>query len=384
LSTPILQFGTGRFLQAHADLFVSQALAQGQALGGITVVQSTDSPQSSARAAALAHGYRVELRGMQHGRRIEETVPVNAVQAVWHARRDWTQLRDAMATSVQVIISNTADTGYALDDADTAALLASPATAPRSYPAKLVALLHHRWQQQPEAALTLYPCELVSRNGDTLRDLVSTLAQGWGATPAFLRYVRGHCVWVNSLVDRIVSSPLEPAGAVAEPYALWAIEHQPRMVLPCSHPAMVVTDALAPFEQRKLWLLNLGHTILAERWQLLGGAADMTVVRAMHTPALRIPLEAVWADEVLPVFDAEGTGPEAHAYLVELRDRLLNPFLEHRLADIAKDHAQKKLRRLAPVVERAVALQLPIAQTQLRNALAGDVLAPSPSGSGLG
>jgi tagaturonate reductase len=174
VSTPILQFGTGRFLQAHADLFVSQALAQGQALGGITVVQSTDSPQSSARAAALAHGYRVELRGMQQGRRIEETVQVNAVRAVWHARRDWTQLRDAMANSVQVVISNTADTGYALDDSDTAALLHSPTTAPRSYPAKLVALLHHRWQRQPEAPLTLYPCELVSRNGDTLRMCGST------------------------------------------------------------------------------------------------------------------------------------------------------------------------------------------------------------------
>lgn len=245
MSTPILQFGTGRFLQAHADLFVSQALAQGQALGGITVVQSTDSPQSTARAAALAHGYRVELRGMQHGRRIEETVQVNAVQAVWHARRDWTQLCDAMATTVQVIISNTADSGYALDDSDTAALLGGT-TTPRSYPAKLVALLHRRWQQQPEAPLTLYPCELVSRNGDTLRNLVSTLAQNWGATPSFLRYVQEHCVWVNSLVDRIVSSPLEPAGAQAEPYALWAIERQPRMVLPCSHPAMVVTDALAP------------------------------------------------------------------------------------------------------------------------------------------
>ena len=370
MSTPILQFGTGRFLQAHADLFVSQALARGQALGGITVVQSTDSPQSSARAAALAHGYRVELRGMQQGRRIEETVQVNAVQAVWHARRDWEQLRDAMASTVQVIISNTADMGYALDDSDTAVLLHSPTTAPRSYPAKLVALLHHRWQRLPEAPLTLYPCELVSRNGDTLRKLVATLAQGWGLTPDFLRYVREHCVWVNSLVDRIVSSPLEPAGAVAEPYALWAIERQPRMVLPCSHPAMVVTDALAPFEQRKLWLLNLGHTILAERWQLMGDAADMTVAQAMHTPALRTLLEAVWADEVLPVFDAEGSGAEARAYLVELRDRLLNPFLEHRLADIAKDHAQKKLRRLAPVVERAVALRLPIAQTQLRNALA--------------
>ncbi|WP_281032621.1 hypothetical protein [Phyllobacterium salinisoli] len=32
--TPILQFGTSRFLQAHADLFVSDALARGEAPGG--------------------------------------------------------------------------------------------------------------------------------------------------------------------------------------------------------------------------------------------------------------------------------------------------------------------------------------------------------------
>lgn len=369
MNTPILQFGTGRFLQAHVDLFVSQALDQGQALGGIAVVQSTGSPQSTARAAALARGYRVEVRGMQAGQRVKEDIAVNAVQVVWHADRDWALLRNAIAGPVQVIVSNTADTGYALDTADTAALLHAPGTTPRSYPAKLLVLLRHRWQQQPAAPLTLYPCELVSRNGDALRTIVSTLAQDWGAEPAFIHYLQTHCVWVNSLVDRIVSSPLEPAGAVAEPYALWAIERQDRMVLPCTHPAVVVTDHLPAFEQRKLWLLNLGHTFLAERWQLLAGPADMTVVQAMHTPALRTPLEAVWADEVLPVLDTEGTGTAARVYLEELRDRLLNPFLEHRLADIAKNHDEKKQRRMAPVVQRAAELRLPLAQTQLRRAL---------------
>ena len=39
--TPILQFGTSRFLQAHADLFISEALARGEALGPVTVVQSS-------------------------------------------------------------------------------------------------------------------------------------------------------------------------------------------------------------------------------------------------------------------------------------------------------------------------------------------------------
>ena len=366
---PILQFGTGRFLQAHVDLFVSEALHREEALGRITVVQSTASAQSSARAAVLAQGYRVEVRGMQDGQQIERVVEVDSVQTVWHADRDWSQLLDAMASSVQVIVSNTADTGYVLDEADTAECLRDASTTPRSFPAKLVALLYHRWQHLPAKPLTLFPCELVSRNGDTLRDIVSTLARQWQAEQAFVRYVEAHCIWVNSLVDRIVSSALEPAGAVTEPYALWAIEVQSGMVVPCRHPAMVLTHDLSQFEQRKLWLLNLAHTFLADLWLAHSRRADETVVQAMHNPAMRAPLESVWVEEVLPVFEAEGSGPPARSYLVELRDRLLNPFLEHRLADIAKNHQEKLLRRIAPVVARADQLGLNLPQPLLRQAL---------------
>jgi tagaturonate reductase len=53
------------------------------------------------------------------------------------------------------------------------------------------------------------------------------------------------------------------------------------------------------------------------------------------------------------VFDALGQGDDARSYLVELRDRLLNPFLAHRLADIAQNHAQKTARRLRPVIDLA-------------------------------
>ncbi|WP_342620501.1 mannitol dehydrogenase family protein [Rhodoferax sp. GW822-FHT02A01] len=366
---PILQFGTGRFLQAHVDLFVAEALRQGQALGHVTVVQSTASPQSSARAAALSLGYRVEVRGMQGGRPVETTVEVDSVQTVWHADRDWSQLLEAMATSVQVIVSNTADAGYVLNDADNAELLQARNVTPRSFPAKLLALLYHRWRTLPAAPLTILPCELVSRNGDTLRNIVVSVARQWGTEPTFVHYLQAQCVWVNSLVDRIVSSPLEPAGAVTEPYALWAIELQPGLVLPCQHPAMVLTDDLPQFEQRKLWLLNLAHTFLADRWLSLSRPADETVLQAMHDPLMRDPLESVWADEVLPVFDAEGGGLQARSYLVELRDRLLNPFLEHRLADIAKNHEEKLQRRILPVVERAVHLGLGISQPLLRQSL---------------
>ena len=52
--------------------------------------------------------------------------------------------------------------------------------------------------------MTLCPCELVGRNGDTLREIVVAVASGWGAPAGFIAYLREHCVWVNSLVDRIV------------------------------------------------------------------------------------------------------------------------------------------------------------------------------------
>lgn len=374
--TPILQFGTGRFLQAHVDLFVSQALPRGEALGGIAVVQSTESAHSSIRLAALAGaaGFPVRLRGLRLGEPVDELVTVDSVRRAWHAGRDWPQLLEAMATQVQVLVSNTADRGYALDPADDASLLAAAGEVPRSFPARLVVLLHHRWRHDPQAPITLLPCELVERNGDVLREIVAGLATDWAAPAGFVDYLRGHCIWANSLVDRIVSEPLHPIGAIAEPYALWAVERQPGLVPPCRHPALVLTDDLGRFARRKLWLLNLAHSFLAECWQQCGRAADETVLQAMHDGALREQLEAVWQDEVLPVFDALGEGAEARDYLVELRERLLNPYLAHRLSDIAQNHAQKKQRRFGPVIEAAEAAGLRIAQGRLRRALgpAGD------------
>jgi tagaturonate reductase len=74
---------------------------------------------------------------------------------------------------------------------------------------------------------------------------------------------------------------------------------------------------------------------------------------------------------VLPVFDALGEGADARAYLAELRDRLLNPFLAHRLADIAQNHEQKKLRRIEPLIALAARHTPALAQPRLRAVLAG-------------
>jgi tagaturonate reductase len=370
MNSPILQFGTSRFLQAHVDLFVSEAMEQGNALGGIAVVQTTANPSSSERVEALARAlpYPVRVRGLQDGMPIDELRWCHSVQAAWQAQRDWPRVRDA-AVAAQVMVSNTGERGYLLDAQDDASLLNEDSQVPVSFPAKLLVLLHLRWQLSPQAPLSLLPCELVARNGETLRNVVIELARDWMVPMSFIDWLHDHCVWANSLVDRIVSEALHPIGAVAEVYALWAIERQPRLVLPCLHPALVLTDDLASFEQLKLYLLNLGHTFLAEMWRHAHRAPDETVVQAMNDLGMSGELEVVWTEEVLPVFDALGRGPAARQYLGTVRDRLRNPFLAHRIADIAQNHSQKKQRRMAPVVALAEKLGLSLAQPRLRAAL---------------
>lgn len=352
MTQPILQFGTGRFLQAHVDLMVSEALERGQALGGITVVQSTTNPQSSTRLAAMARpgGFDVHLRGLERGKVVDRQVRVESVRGTLHAH-DWRELIARFAQA-EVVVSNTADAGFQVDPSDDAGLLAEPHRIPRSYPARLGVLLYHRWHSNPGPRLTLLPTELVSRNGDVLRALVAELALKWGAPTPFQEYLRDNCVWANSLVDRIVSTPLHPVGAVAEPYALWAIERTPGLKAPCVHQDIVLTEDLTTYERLKLFVLNLGHTWLAEQWQQ-GTTPTRTVLEAMHEPALREGLEEVWSEEVIPVFEALGLGPQARDYVGVVRGRLCNPFLEHSLADIANNHEQKKSRRIVPLLELA-------------------------------
>ncbi|KJF68032.1 mannitol dehydrogenase family protein [Rhizobium nepotum] len=369
--TPILQFGTSRFLLAHADLFISQALDKGEALGRIAIVQTTGNAKSLKRVAALNGGapYPVCIRGIRDGQEVDEEIPGKAVALALTAAADWAEVR-RIACVAEVILSNTGDRGYELDSSDGPDLAADFSLVPKSFPAKLCMLLLERFQTNPEAPLSIFPCELVPRNGDRLKEVIRQLADGWQLPAGFGFYLNEKCRFANSLVDRIVSEPIDPVGAVAEPYALWAIERQEGLVLPCTHPAIVLTDDLDHYEKLKLFLLNLGHSYLAERWLQDARAKDETVRQAMADGALVADMETLWRDEVLPVFAAEGMGSEAQVYIHAVRERFMNPFLAHRLADIAGNHDEKKRRRFVPVIAAAERLGLNLPQQKLRAALA--------------
>ncbi len=342
ISTPIVQFGTSRFLQAHADLFVSEALEKGDALGKITIVQTTGSAERAGRLTALAaaDGFPVIIRGLAEGAEIDRTQQIKSVARALSTAADWDEIKRIVATEAEVLISNTGDTGYAIGPDDLAPDI------PASFPGKLLILLRERYRAGGKA-LTVLPCELVARNGDTLKMVILGLQSERFADADFAGWLANQVIWGNTLVDRIVSEPLEPAGAVAEPYALWAIEAQPGLKLPCIHPSILLVDDLSPYEKLKLHILNLGHTVLADLWLKTGRPQDETVKAILKDLDVFATLMEIYETEVIPGFAAKNLGSEAASYVALTLDRFRNPFLDHRIRDIANHHAEKITRRLA-------------------------------------
>ncbi len=83
----------------------------------------------------------------------------------------------------------------------------------------------------------------------------------------------------------------------------------------------------------------------------------------LAVPEIRTWLDAIYDGEVLPVFAAAGIA-EAPDYRHTVIERFLNPFLDHRLREIAGNHLAKKERRIGGLrklaAEVAPGLKMPM------------------------
>ncbi|QTF93076.1 mannitol dehydrogenase [Halomonas sp. BM-2019] len=345
----IVQFGTSRFLLGHVAAFVGESLAAGRSRDSILVVQTSSRPEGKAKARALAEQrrYPLRVRGLRDGAAVDTQREVESIAGCLIADEQWPVLERHFVETARWVVSNSGDNGYQVGD-DT-----SLAEVPKSFPGKLTKLLHARYRAGRDG-LTLLPCELISGNGRVLKETVMALARRDHADPDFEAWLDERCLWVDTLVDRIVSAAIEPVGAVAEPYALWAIQATPGLALPCDHPDVQEVESLLPYELRKLHVLNLAHSYLVDQWRHRGLSPGISLVReAMQEPTLREALCRLLDEEVLPVLEQELPGLDLAAYRDGTLERFINPYLDHRLADIAQHHPQKIQRRLQPVSDMA-------------------------------
>lgn len=347
MSETVLQFGAGNFLRAFVDLFIAQANRNAAtAHGRIVVVQSTGPERAEALNRAGGR-YHVAIQGFHEGRVVDETEVADSISRALYAGTQWAEVLEvARSADLRWIVSNTTEAGFALDDADTA----RTDVAPKSFPAKLLAVLLARFEAGA-APVTILPCELIEDNAIRLRELVVEQAARWNVSAEAVDWITGSCIWLNNLVDRIVpgapkAHPLlgrDPLLLSAEPFAFWAIETTEPFAL--AHPAITTAADIQPYSLRKVRILNGAHTALVAHALPLG---IETVREAVEHPEVGPWLEALLFEEIVPVLAGRCDDPAGFARAT--LDRFRNPFLEHKLSSIALNHEAKVRTRLAPTL----------------------------------
>ncbi|MGY1814932.1 mannitol dehydrogenase family protein [Blastococcus sp. SYSU D00820] len=257
--------------------------------------------------------------------------------------------------------------------ADVVTLRADPQAAVATAPARILAGLAAR-RAADAGPVTLVPCDNLPDNGAVLAGVLRDLADA--VDPGLLGWLDAHVATATTMVDRITPQPTgadraavlaatgvnDAAPVVTEPFSEWVVSGD----FPGGRPAWetagaVFTDDVAPFEQRKLWLLNGGHSLLAYAGSLRG---HTTVDEAVADEAVLTLLRQWWA-LCTPHL---AVGPEeAAAYCAALVKRFANPRMRHALVQIATDGSQKLPVRLLPVLraERAAGRLPDVAVTVL-------------------
>jgi len=245
--------------------------------------------------------------------------------------------------------------------ADVDALRRDPSALVRTTPARLAAGIAAR-RRADAGPLALIPCDNVAGNGAIVSRVVCDFAEL--IDPALAAWITKSVSIVTTMVDRItprttpddMRTVLEATGledrapVVSEPFSQWVIAGE----FPAGRPrwqdaGATFTGDVAPFEQRKLWLLNGAHSLLAYAGSIRGHA---TVADAIADDTCRSWVEQWWAQASphldLPVDDVAG-------YRDALLERFSNARMRDRLDRIAADGSQKLPIRIVPVLraERA-------------------------------
>ncbi|MGD1053944.1 MAG: mannitol dehydrogenase family protein [Candidatus Dormibacteria bacterium] len=235
---------------------------------------------------------------------------------------------------------------------------ARPAPHPRTMPGRLVAGLAAR-RRAGGGPIAIVPCDNLMANGAATRAAILELCRA--VDDGLAGWISANVSFVSTVVDRITPATTvqdlatarratareDRCAVVTEPYSEWVLAGD----FPAGRPAWESAGArfvsdVGPFAERKLCLLNGGHSLLAYAGSALG---HETVADAVADPRCRAWLEEWWggAAPVLSLSDAETSG-----YCAALLGRWRNPRIGHALSLIARDGSQKLVQRVIPVVRR--------------------------------
>lgn len=355
----IVHIGLGAFHRAHQAWYTDKVDLQKQ--WGIAAFTGR-SPEASVKLNSQDNLYTIIERGAEG-----DSVEVISAISESHDIHDYAKLIELIADPDTAIVSLTiTEAGYrlnlqgGLDRGDSAINkdlenLERTDYQPETTVFKIAAGLVSRFKQHAKP-IAILSCDNLSGNGVRLQ---SGMSEIFSSLPAEIdSWFRQNVTFPSTSVDRItpkVTSAdideleknfgiVDASPVVTEPFSSWIIQG----AFPAGRPAWekagaIFVDEIEQFENRKLWLLNGSHSLMA----YTGLNREIsTVAQAMRDPEVRQLVEDFWdeAAEFLqyPELDIAN-------YRQALIERYENHRIEHKLAQIAIDGATKLVVRCVPI-----------------------------------
>ena len=211
-------------------------------------------------------------------------------------------------------------------------------------------------------------CDNVPRNGQTLKNCVLKFAEQ--VCPNFLQFIDNEVVFLSTMVDRIVPATkkqdiaqfqsmtnlIDSGLVVGEPYRMWVIEKDERVHLPnWSASGAIITTAVHDYELIKMRVVNGMQTALAH----LGHLSNFIYMSDVFSNEIYREFgRTLISTEVLPNLP-KNTSINLNDYVDETVNRLINPAIGHRTAQISSDGSQKIRHRLIDPLHEAFEADLP-------------------------
>lgn len=225
-------------------------------------------------------------------------------------------------------------------------------------PARIVKGLKAR-QAADAGAIAIVPCDNLPDNGDAFRTVVEDVAKE--VDQNLYSWMQDNVSWVTTMVDRITPATTDSertdvaesegyddaAPVPTEPFSEWVLSGE----FPKGRPAWddagaKFVDDVEPHEQRKLWMLNGSHSLMAYAATIVG---KETVYDAITDETVRGWVNEWWdmAAKHLPL-----PADEVEEYRSALTARFENPQIKHLLKQIAMDGSQKIPVRIVPALRK--------------------------------
>lgn len=351
----VIQFGEGGFLRGFVDWILQLTNEKTDFDGSVVVVQPIDKGMC-AMLESQNCVYTHVMRGLKDGEPTVDKKFIDVISRTVEPYKDWASyIALAENKDFRFVVSNTTESGICFDSND------KPENAPNvTFPAKVTLLLKKRFDLRLPGFVFL-PCELINKNGETLKKYILDYADLWGLGEDFKAFVEKENTFTNTLVDRIVTGyPRDEKIDVgftdnmlntSELFHLWVIEGDNEFLkeLPLDKTGLniIITDNLERYRTRKVRILNGAHTSMIP-YAMLEGIE--TVGDCMDDPNMSEFVKNCVYEEIIPTLDLPKE--ELIDYADNVFERFRNPFIRHLCASISLNSVSKfKVRVLPSLLE---------------------------------